>query len=258
MLIPYERGSQVEFYVLDKEFQPVPLGVTGELFIAVSNRQRGYAGAAELTAAAFVPNPFSSEGGARLYASGFQVRLDANGKLQYLGSLQEQVKIGSHHISLKEIEAVVTQHSAVLHTVISVDEEEGRKSVIAYVVPDETAATLPALSDLRNVTDYLRPAAYVVLNQLPLSVEGEVELAALPKAEVVKTITEYVAPQSPLELILARIWMDILEVEKISVHDNFFSLGGHSLLATMANVQRKRYIRHRSSCHCVVRSTDNS
>ena len=235
-LIPYERSSQVEFYVLDKEFQPVPLGVTGELFIAVSNRQRGYLGAAERTAAAFVPNPFSSERGARLYASGFQVRLDANGKLQYLGRLQEQVKIGSHHISLKEIEAVVTQHSAVRHTVIRVDEEEGQKSVIAYVVPDETAATLPAINDLGNVTDYLRPAAYVVLNQLPLSVEGEVELAALPKAEVVKTITEYVAPQSPLELILARIWMDILEVEKISVHDNFFRLGGHSLLGTMANV----------------------
>jgi len=164
------------------------------------------------------------------------VRLDADGKLQYLGNLQEQVKIGSHQISLKEIEAVVTQHSAVRHTVIRVDEEEGQKSLVAYVVPDETAATPPALSDLGNVTDYLRPAAYVVLDQLPLSAEGEVELAALPKAEVVKTITEYVAPRDPLETVLAKIWMDILEVEKISVHDNFFRLGGHSLLGTMANV----------------------
>ena len=89
-LIPYERGSQVEFYVLDKAFQPVPMGVTGELFIAVSNRQRGFAGDADRTAAAFVPNPFSNEQGARLYASGFQVRLDANGRLQYLGTCRSR------------------------------------------------------------------------------------------------------------------------------------------------------------------------
>jgi acyl carrier protein len=236
MLIPYERGSQVELYVLDKAFQPVPMGVTGELFIAVSNHQRGYAASAELTAAAFIPNPFSSESGSRLYASGFKVRLEADGKLQYLGNLQEQITVGAHHVSLKEIEAVVSQHSAVLHTLIRVDvDEEGGKNVIAYVVPDETSAT-PALSDLQRVTDYLRPTAYVVLDQLPLSVEGEVELAALPKADV-KSVTEYVAPRSPLEITLAKIWMDVLEVEKISVHDNFFSLGGHSLLATMANLQ---------------------
>ncbi|HEU4875346.1 MAG TPA: phosphopantetheine-binding protein, partial [Pyrinomonadaceae bacterium] len=198
---------------------------------------RGFAGDPERTAAAFVPHPFSNQPGARLYASGFQVRLDANGRLQYLGSSQEQVDVGSYHLSLKEIEAVVTQYSAVLHTIISVAvDDEGEKSVIAYVVPDDSAATLPALSDLRFVTDYLRPAAYVVLNELPLSVEGEVELAALPKADL-KTVTEYVAPQSPLEVLLAKIWMEILEVEKISVHDNFFNLGGHSLLATMANLQ---------------------
>ena len=127
---------------------------------------------------------------------------------------------------MKEIEAVVTQHSAVLHTVISVDVDEAGGRGHRLRGAGRTAATLPALSDLRDVTDYLRPAAYVVLNQLPLSVEGEVELAALPKAEV-KTVTdEYVAPQSPLEIILARIWMEVLEVEKISVHDNFFNLGG--------------------------------
>src|SRR5688500_11410625 len=129
-----------------------------------------------------MPNPFSSQPGSRLYASGFKVRLEADGRLQYLGNLQEQISVGAHHVSLTEIEAVVTQRSAVLHTLIRVDVgEEGGESVIAYVVPDETAATLPALSDLQNVTDYLRPAAYVVLDQLPLSVEGEVELAALPK-----------------------------------------------------------------------------
>ena len=188
-----KRGSQVEFYVLDKAFQPVPMGVTGELFIAVSNRQRGYAGA-DLTAAAFVPNPFSNQQGARLYASGFQVRLDANGQLQHLGHLQEQVDIGGYHLSLKEIEAVVTQHSAVLHTVISVDvDEAGGKSVIAYVVPDEQRCNAAGAKRLTEVTDYLRPAAYVVLNQLPLSVEGEVELAALPKAEVKTVTAEYVA-----------------------------------------------------------------
>jgi hypothetical protein len=236
LLIPYERGSQVECYVLDKEFQPVPMGVTGELFIGAGNRLRGYPGGADRTAAAFVPNPFSSQPGARLYASGCQVRLDADGKLQYLGNSQEQVKIGSQHISLKEIEAVVTQLSAVRYTLIKVDEEEGQKSLVAYVVPDDTAATPPALSDLGFVTDYLRPAAYVVLDQLPLSAEGEVELAALPKAEVVKAITEYVAPRDPLESVLAKIWMDVLGVEKISVHDNFFRMGGHSLLGTMANV----------------------
>jgi len=212
------------------------MGVTGQLYIGVSNRLRGYLRGADHTAAAFIPNPFSSQAGSRLYASGCQVRLDADGKLQYLGNLQEQVKIGSHQISLKEIEAVVTQYSAVRHTVIKVDEEEGQKSLVAYVVPDGTATTTPALSDLGYVTDYLRPAAYVVLDQLPLSADGEVELAALPKAEVVKTITEYVAPRDPLETVLAKIWMDILEVEKISVHDNFFRLGGHSLLGTMANV----------------------
>ena len=134
--------------MLDKAFQPVPMGVTGELFIAVSNRQRGFAGDADLTAAAFVPNPFSNQQGARLYASGFQVRLDAMAAA-IPGPPAGAGRVGGYHLSLKEIEAVVTQHSAVLHTVISVDvDEAGGKSVIAYVVPDETAATPPALSDL--------------------------------------------------------------------------------------------------------------
>ena len=115
-LIPYERGSQVEFYVLDKAFQPVPMGVTGELFISVSNRQRGFAADAARTAARpSFPIPLAANGAPALCLR-FQVRLDANGRLQYLGHSQEQVDVGSYHLSLKEIEAVVTQHSAVLHT----------------------------------------------------------------------------------------------------------------------------------------------
>ena len=198
---------------------------------------RGVPGRADLTAAALVPNPFSKRPGASLYASGYRVRRDANGKLHYLGTSQEQVNIAGHKIGLKEVEAVITRQSNVLYTTFRIDTDKaGRNSLVAYVLPDDTARSIPAITDLQDVPEYLRPSEYLLVSELPLSVDGEVDHQALPRNEAMKSITdEYVEPRNPLESILAGIWMDVLEVDKLSVHDNFFRLGGHSLLATMAN-----------------------
>jgi len=204
--VAYDPAANVEFQVLDKQHQLVPIGIDGELFV-------------------------------RGVASGYQVRLNEQRRLQYFGTAQEQVDIAGHNVRLKNVEAEIGRQSNVLYTTFRIHTDDaGRRSLIAYVLPDETAPSLPAISDLQSLPEYLRPARYVLLSELPLSIHGEVDLEALPSDQTIKQNTdEYLAPRNAVESILAGIWMDVLELDKISVHDNFFRLGGHSLLATMAN-----------------------
>jgi hypothetical protein len=224
--------------VLDQYFQPVPVGVPGELHIAGVGLARGYLGRPEATAERFVPNPFSDEPGARLYRTGDVARFLADGNIEIVGRVDQQVKLRGFRIELGEIEAVLDQHPAVRDSVVVAQEDAARgKRLVAYVVAHPGGA--PSVSELRGflggrLPEYMLPAAFVTLDAVPLSPNGKVDRRALPAPDTDRPALgeAYLAPRSPIEEVLAGIWAEVLGLERVGVQDNFFELGGHSLLAT--------------------------
>ncbi len=228
--------ANTQFYVLDEYGQVVPPGVPGELYIGGVGLARGYLGRPELTAERFVPHPFSREPGARLYRTGDRVRWRAEGRLEYLGRLDLQVKLRGYRIELGEIEAVLEAQPGVEQAVVVVREvapEEQR--LVAYVVP-KAGGEVPTSQALREgvqaqVPEYMVPSAYEVLERLPLTPNGKVDRRALPEPAWAEPAEGgYVAPRTPTEERLVAIWAEVLHVERVGVQDNFFALGGHSLL----------------------------
>jgi amino acid adenylation domain-containing protein len=230
--------SNTQVYILDESLQPVPVGVAGELYTGGDGLARGYLNRPELTAERFVPNPFSSEAGARLYQTGDVVRHLSDGNIEFIGRRDDQVKVRGFRIELGEIESALSAHATVSETVVVVREDvPGDKRLVAYLVTTEPSALIA--SELRaflkeKLPDYMVPQSFVTLEALPLSPNGKVDRRALPTPEQTRTEVEdtYVAPRSPVEEGLARIWSEVLGVERIGVYDDFFELGGHSLLAT--------------------------
>ncbi|MFP2934055.1 non-ribosomal peptide synthetase, partial [Pyxidicoccus sp. 3LG] len=230
--------SNVRVYVLDAALRPVPVGVPGELCVDSVGLARGYHRQAALTAERFVPNPFSSLPGARLYRTGDRVRWLADGTLEYLGRIDFQVKLRGFRIELGEVESALAQHPSVREAVAVVREDApGDKRLVAYVVAEEGDA-LDALA-LRaflkqRLPEHMVPAALVALDALPLTPNGKVDRAALPSPEGAQSAAahEYLAPRTPVEQQLAEMWAELLHVERVGAHDDFFELGGHSLLAT--------------------------
>ncbi|MEG3971751.1 amino acid adenylation domain-containing protein, partial [Microcoleus sp. T2B6] len=229
--------ANTKIYILDRYLQPVPIGVPGELYIASVGLARGYLNRPELTQEKFIPNPFSNELGSRLYKTGDLARYLSDGNIEYLGRIDNQVKIRGFRIELGEIEAVLTQHPCVRETaVIAKDFVAGDKQLVAYVVPQQEGT--PTITDLRHflkqqLPDYMVPSAFVVLDVLPLTPNGKVDRRALPAPDLRPELEEsFVAPRTPIEEMLASIWSNILLIDSVGVHDNFFTLGGHSLLAT--------------------------
>jgi aspartate racemase len=242
--IPIGRPiANVQVYILDQQLQPVPIGVPGELHIGGAGLARGYLNRPELTAEKFIPNPFvdtrtlTSEAEARLYKTGDLVRYLPDGNIEYIGRLDNQVKIRGFRIELGEIEAVLEQHPAVQQMVVLVREDEpGRKRLVAYVVPNQEHAS--TTSELRSflkerLPDYMVPAVFVMLDELPMTPNGKVDRRALPVPNQANQETEetFVAPRTHVEEELASIWANVLKLERLGVHDSFFDLGGHSLLA---------------------------
>lgn len=241
--------ANTQVYVLDKQLQPVPIGVPGELYIGGAGLARGYLNRPELTAQRFITNPFvekraiASESGTRLYKTGDLVRYLPDGNLEFLGRVDHQVKIRGFRIELGEIEALLGQHAGVRQAVVSVWEEElGNKRLVAYVVPNKKQT--PSVSDLRSflrekLAEYMVPSAFVMLKALPLTPNGKVDRRALPAPDQTRSGLEevYVAPRTSLEEQLAQIWAKVLGLERVGIHDNFFELGGHSLLLTQLLVQ---------------------
>jgi acyl carrier protein len=224
-------------YVLDGWMRQVPIGMTGEMYIGGVGVGRGYLNRPDLTAERFVPNPFSQEPGARLYRTGDSVRRLAGGKADFVGRLDNQVKLRGLRIELTEIEAVLNQHESVLRSVAIVREDEpGDQRLVAYVVGKHQVAvdTDELRSSLKGrLPEYMVPGAIVVLERMPLTVNEKIDRTALPKPE--RAIAEascYVQPRHKLDEKVAAIWADALKVPRIGIHDNFFVLGGHSLLAT--------------------------
>ncbi len=238
--------DNTQIYILDNFMQPVPVGVTGHLYIGGDGLARGYLNRPDLTAERFVPNPFDSTGQTRLYRTGDLARYQPDGTIDYLGRSDHQVKIRGFRIELGEIDYVLSQHPDVREAVvIDREDQEGNPRLVAYMVPRdaEQLAEEPTraafVSSVRShvqahVPGYMVPAALVVLDKLPLTPNGKIDRRALPTPELHRPemAASYVAPRTPLEWVLAGIWNEVLGVEQVGIDDNFFELGGHSLLAT--------------------------
>jgi amino acid adenylation domain-containing protein len=227
-----------QVYLLDAHLQPVPVGLPGELYIGGVGLARGYLNRPDLTAEKFIPSPFSREPGARLYRTGDLARYRPDGNIEFLGRLDHQLKIRGFRVELGEIEAALGQHLAVQQAVVLAPDEGAReRRLVAYVVASHLPA--PTVSELRaflkpKLPDYMIPSAFVFLQALPLSPSGKVDRHALPVPGPARPELEegLVLPRTPVEEVLAEIWTQVLGLEEVGVHDDFFDLGGHSLLAT--------------------------
>jgi amino acid adenylation domain-containing protein len=220
-----------QLYVLDASLKPVPVGTPGELCIGGVQVARGYQGRAAMTAERFVPDPFSGEqGGARLYRTGDRARWRADGAIEYLGRLDFQVKVRGFRIELGEIEVRLAEHPEVREAVVLAREDvPGETRLVAYVLGAVEVDALRA--HLRQgLPEYMVPAAFAVLEALPLTPNGKLDRKALPAPDFAPDQARYVAPRTPTEEVLAGIWAEVLRLERVGVHDNFFDLGGHSLL----------------------------
>jgi amino acid adenylation domain-containing protein len=221
-------------YVLDGWMNPVPMGVPGELFVGGAGLARGYLGRAAMTAERFVPDPFPASAGARLYRTGDRVRRLADGALEFLGRLDQQVKVRGFRIELGEIEAALGEHPAVRQAAVIVREDApGEKRLVAYAV---LAADAPPVAELREslrgrLPDYMLPAALVAMDALPLTSNGKLDRRALPAPGAAET-AEHDPPRTPNEELLAAVWAEVLGLGRIGRNDDFFAVGGHSLAAT--------------------------
>jgi amino acid adenylation domain-containing protein/non-ribosomal peptide synthase protein (TIGR01720 family) len=230
--------ANTELYIVDERMQPVPVGVIGELYIGGVGLARGYWRRPELTAEKFVPHPFSERAGARLYRTGDLARYLADGRIEFLGRRDQQVKLRGYRIELGEIEAVLRSQSGVQDAVVIVQEGAGgEKRLVGYVVRGEGAAAV-TMSEWRSrlseqLPEYMIPAVVVELRELPLTANGKVDRRALPEPDGARPElgTSYEAPRNEVEAELCRIWAAVLGLERVGIHDNFFELGGDSILS---------------------------
>ena len=233
--IPLGRPiANTSVYVLDSNFQPVPVDVPGEICISGEGLARGYLDQPTLTAEKFVPDPFNSESGARLFRTGDIGRYLRDGNIEYRGRRDHQVKVRGFRVELGEIEAQLATHPQVNQAVaIASDNERGEKQIVAYVVADGEVSSDDLRGHLsRKLPGYMIPAAFLFLDAFPLTASGKINRLALPHPSGAQGVTrkEFVAPRTRVEEILAGIWADVLKVAEIGVNDDFFGLGGHSLL----------------------------
>jgi len=233
-------------YLLDGHRQPVPVEVAGEIYVGGAGVARGYLNRPELTAERFVPDPFSAEPGARMYKTGDVGKWRPDGTIEYLGRNDEQVKIRGFRIELGEIEAQLVRHETVEDAVVLAREDEpGEKRLVAYVIAKEGEAAAPCAESLREhltgiLPEYMVPSAYVMLESFPLTAHGKLDRRALPAPnQSAYTRRAYEPPRGAVEDILASIWQELLDVERVGRRDNFFALGGHSLLA-VSLIERMR------------------
>ncbi|MGP2803187.1 non-ribosomal peptide synthetase, partial [Serratia ureilytica] len=236
--------GNTRIYLLDAHRQLVPLGATGEIYIAGPGVALGYLNRAELTAERFLADPFNP--GERMYCTGDLARYLPDGNIDYLGRNDRQVKIRGFRIECGEIEARVAGHPAVREAVVDVLGEADNKRLVAWVVPEADADRQTLAVTLRQylagmLPEFMLPAAWVALDTLPLTPNGKLDRRALPEPQEDAYVREvYAEPEGELETLLAGIWRELLGIERVGRHDNFFELGGHSLLAVKLMAQLRR------------------
>jgi len=218
-------------YILDAQQQPVPHGVVGELYIGGVQVARGYLNRPELNAERFLIDPFQSNG--RMYRTGDVARYLPDGNIEYLGRNDDQVKIRGLRIELGEIQARLTQIDGIQEAAVLAREDvPGDKRLVAYYTGARLEIDVLRSHLLEHLPDYMVPALFVHLDALPLSPNGKLDRKALPAPDQgALPVREYEAPVGDVEITLARLWAELLNVERIGRHDHFFELGGHSLLA---------------------------
>ncbi|MEM8530663.1 MAG: amino acid adenylation domain-containing protein [Chloroflexota bacterium] len=229
--------DNVQSYILDQSRQPVPIGVAGELYIGGASLARGYWHRPALTAERFIPDTLSGMVGGRLYRTGDLVRYRSDGTIEFLGRIDQQVKMRGFRIELGEIEAVLKQHPVIHESVVVLREDKrDEKILVAYIVSTDQQApsndTLRAFLGAR-LPDYMVPTAYVALDALPLTANGKIDRKALPLPELMRSDAEhaFVVPRTSVEKNLASIWATVLGLERVGIHDNFFALGGDSIIS---------------------------
>ncbi|WP_419709281.1 amino acid adenylation domain-containing protein [Pseudomonas sp. NFX224] len=236
-------------YLLDADLQPVPQGVSAELYLSGAGITRGYLARPGLTAEKYVPNPFSSTG-ERLYRTGDLTRYQADGTLQYVGRIDHQVKVRGFRIELGEIEARLLQQDAVRELAVLAQDGVSGQQLVAYIVPNDSALVVDADAQAtlretlkaalrQHLPDYMVPAFLLFLDHLPLTPNGKLDRKALPAIDGSTPQREHVAPRSELEKALAAIWQDVLAIDSVGLEDNFFELGGDSIVS-MQVVSRAR------------------
>ena len=237
-VVPIGRPiANIQIYLLDAHLEPVPVGIPGELHIGGVGLARGYLGRPDLTAERFIPDPFSAQPGSRLYKTGDLARYRPDGRIEFLRRVDQQVKVNGIRVETGEIEVALGRHPGVKEAVVLAREDTpGDQRLVAYVVAVEPPA--PSAPELRHflkreLPEFMVPSSFVELPRLPWTPHGKVDRHALPAPDRTRPDLgqSVVAPRGPLEEALARIWADILGVERVSVHDDFFELGGHSLMA---------------------------
>lgn len=225
--------SNTQVYILNSELQPAAIGARGELFIGGDGLAYGYLNNPELTAQKFIPHPFATDRGARLYRTGDFARYLPDGTIEFLGRVDDQIKLHGYRIELGEIEAALTQHPAVSQVAVVVREDaSGDKRLVAYVTLTENQpATTGELRDFlrTRIPHYMVPSAVVVLNSFPLSPNGKIDRAGLPEPGAQPPEKPATAPQTELELTILQVWRAVLGSEEVGTEDNFFDLGGDSL-----------------------------
>ncbi len=227
--------ANTQVYVLDSMMQPVAIGMSGEFYIGGRGLARGYFQRPDLTAEKFTPNPFSLEAGARLYRTGDLVRYRTDGSLEFLGRVDQQVKLHGFRIEPGEIESVLREHQAIRDAVVMIREDgAGEKRLVAYLIADRDAT--PSVTSVREhlrerLPVYMLPSSWIFLADFPLTPNGKVDRKSLPELDHHRPelSSTYVAPRRPIEDLLATIWAQILDIEQIGIYDNLFDLGGDSL-----------------------------
>jgi acyl-coenzyme A synthetase/AMP-(fatty) acid ligase/aryl carrier-like protein len=238
---PYQAGTTVtsghamagvDLHVLDERLDPVPPGAVGELYLAGRGIAKGYLGRPDLTAEGFVASPFGGDG-ERMYRTGDLARLSADGELEFTGRASDLVKILGFRVELAEIESVLSSFPGLSHVAV-VAREVGPSDtrLAAYVVPEAGEPNLTALRDhvREALPEYMVPAAFTVIERLPLTANGKLDRAALPEPEF-KSESSYRPPSNPTEEVICQVFGQVLGLTEVGVEDNFFDLGGHSLLA---------------------------
>jgi len=224
-----------KLYVLNYSLEPVPVGIRGELYIGGIGLARGYHNRPDLTAEKFVPNPFSQHPGERLYKTGDLARYLPDGNIEFLGRIDHQVKVRGFRIEVGEIETVLSHHEAIDEAIVQVKKDRaGGNHLVAYLVSNHKAT--PGSTELRQylkekLPEYMLPGFFIPIDTLPLTPNGKLDRKALPEPQALNRSLElnYVKPRTEIERTLAKIWQEVLHLEKVGLHDNFFELGGHSL-----------------------------